>query len=95
LKLVARHRRQDKLAKGTGGTLRPNSPCACKPDRVITALIGPIAVEVRKEHRAINGADTMIAPAVTLIEVSKLYAPDFLIEIEAVAAMSTAPPASR
>jgi enamine deaminase RidA (YjgF/YER057c/UK114 family) len=27
------------------------------------------------------------APAVTLIEVSKLYGPDFLIEIEAVAAI--------
>jgi enamine deaminase RidA (YjgF/YER057c/UK114 family) len=27
------------------------------------------------------------APAVTLIEVSKLYGPDFLIEIEAVAAV--------
>jgi hypothetical protein len=32
---------------------------------------------------------------VTLIEVSKLYGPDFLIEIEAVAAASTAPPACR
>jgi enamine deaminase RidA (YjgF/YER057c/UK114 family) len=27
------------------------------------------------------------APAVTLVEVSKLYGPDFLIEIEAVAAI--------
>jgi enamine deaminase RidA (YjgF/YER057c/UK114 family) len=27
------------------------------------------------------------APAVTLVEVSKLYGPDFLIEIEAVAAV--------
>ena len=35
------------------------------------------------------------APAVTLIEAAKLYGPDFLIEIEAVAATSTAPPALR
>jgi enamine deaminase RidA (YjgF/YER057c/UK114 family) len=37
-------------------------------------------------NRFFNSATPPAAPAVTLVEVSKLYGPDFLIEIEAIAA---------
>ena len=37
-------------------------------------------------NRFFNSVTPQAAPAVTLVEVSKLYGPDFLIEIEAIAA---------
>jgi enamine deaminase RidA (YjgF/YER057c/UK114 family) len=37
-------------------------------------------------NRFFNSVTPPAAPAVTLVEVSKLYGPDFLIEIEAIAA---------
>jgi len=41
----------------------------------------------KARHRFFESVSPPAAPAVTLVEVSRLYGPDFLIEIEAVAAV--------
>jgi enamine deaminase RidA (YjgF/YER057c/UK114 family) len=48
--------------------------------------MGNLAAYREARNRFFAGVTPPAAPAVTLIEVSKLYGPDFLIEIEAVAA---------
>jgi enamine deaminase RidA (YjgF/YER057c/UK114 family) len=45
-----------------------------------------LAVYREARNHFFNTVTPPVAPAVTLVEVSKLYGPDFLIEIEAVAA---------
>jgi enamine deaminase RidA (YjgF/YER057c/UK114 family) len=48
--------------------------------------IGHLSIYREARNRFFATVTPLAAPAVTLIEVSKLYGPDFLIEIEAVAA---------
>jgi enamine deaminase RidA (YjgF/YER057c/UK114 family) len=49
--------------------------------------MGDLAAYREARNRFFATVTPPAAPAVTLVEVSKLYGPDFLIEIEAVAAM--------
>jgi enamine deaminase RidA (YjgF/YER057c/UK114 family) len=49
--------------------------------------MGQLAAYREARNRFFATASPPAAPAVTLVEVSKLYGPDFLIEIEAVAAI--------
>ena len=49
--------------------------------------MGQLAAYREARNRFFATVSPPAAPAITLIEVSKLYGPDFLIEIEAVAAM--------
>ena len=51
--------------------------------------MGELAAYRRARNRFFATVTPPAAPAVTLVEVSKLYGPDFLIEIEAVAASAT------
>jgi enamine deaminase RidA (YjgF/YER057c/UK114 family) len=51
--------------------------------------IGNLAAYREARNRFFATVAPPAAPAVTLVEVSKLYGPDFLIEIEAVAASAT------
>jgi hypothetical protein len=58
-------------------------------DRPAEARRAPLIVEVGREIGQRFFATTVppAAPAVTLVEVCKLYGPDFLIEAEAIAAL--------
>ena len=49
--------------------------------------MGHLSVYREARNRFFATTTPVAAPAVTLVEVSKLYGPDFLIEIEAVAAL--------
>jgi enamine deaminase RidA (YjgF/YER057c/UK114 family) len=51
--------------------------------------VGQLAAYREARNRFFATVTPPAAPAVTLVEVSKLYGPDFLIEIEAVAASAT------
>ena len=49
--------------------------------------MGHLSIYREARNRFFATVSPLAAPAITLIEVSKLYGPDFLIEIEAVAAI--------
>ena len=79
--------REDAAAKDD----RHNWPAAhYRPTEMDFPLTGFIAMTNTPSIARINPPELgtpPAAPAVTLVEVSKLYGPDFLIEIEAIAAV--------
>ena len=73
-------------ALGRDGALVGKNDFAAQAEQVFRNL--GIALETAR-NRFFATVTPPAAPAVTLVEVSKLYGPDFLIEIEAVAASAT------
>lgn len=64
----------------------------CNPSNLVKMTVfltnmDNLALYREARNRFFTSVGPAAAPAVTLIEVSKLYGPDFLIEIEAIAAM--------
>ena len=53
----------------------------------MTVFLRDLATYREARNRLFATVAPPAAPAVTLVEVSKLYGPDFLIEIEAIAAI--------
>ena len=64
----------------------------CTPANLVKLMVfltdmGNLAAYREARNRFFASVTPVAAPAVTLVEVSKLYGPDFLIEIEAIAAV--------
>jgi enamine deaminase RidA (YjgF/YER057c/UK114 family) len=67
------------------------SAVGCTPANLVKLTVfltdmGNLPVYREARNRFFESVSPPAAPAVTLVEVSKLYGPDFLIEIEAIAA---------
>ena len=79
----------DQIFRNLGAALRSVGCTASDLVKMTVYLrdMGNLQSYREARNRVFATVTPLAAPAVTLVEVSKLYGPDFLIEIEAVAAV--------